>query len=105
MPQNSADASTLFLDPSNAKDNKKYGHPTVKYVHHLSRLIRNSSKPGDLVLDAFMGSGSTAEAALKLGRNFIGSELNEKHFNTSVDRLQNMKSEVVNNIQINDNAA
>ncbi len=104
-PQNSADASSLFLDPSNAKENKKYGHPTVKYVHHLERLIRNSSKPGDLVFDAFMGSGSTAEAALNLGRNFIGAELSEQHFKTSLKRINDMKPVALNNHLIDENAA
>jgi len=104
-PQNSADASTLFLSPSNAKDNKKYSHPTVKYVKHLEKLVRNSSKPGDLVFDPFMGSGSTGEAALNLGRNFIGAELSEQYFNTSVKRINDMKSVVLNNHLINENAA
>lgn len=105
MPQNLEDATTLFLDPSNAKDNKKYGHPTVKYVHHLEKLIRNSSKPGDLVFDPFMGSGSTAEAALNLGRNFIGSELSKEYFNTSVKRITDKTPVVVNTYLVNNNAA
>ena len=104
-PQNSADASTLFLSPSNVKDNKKYSHPTVKYLHHLERLISNSSKPGDLLFDPFMGSGSTGETALCLGRNFIGAELSEQHFKTSVKRINDMKSVALNNHLVDENAA
>ena len=101
MPENFIDGSTLFSDPTNVKDNKKYGHPTVKYTHHIERLIRNSSKKGDLVFDPFLGSGTTAIAALNLERNFIGSELDKTYFDTSVTRVKNhsiVKPIVANNL-------
>jgi len=89
MPQNAEDGSTLFISPTNAKDNKKFGHPTVKHAHHIERLIRNSSKKGDMIFDPFLGSGTTAVAALNLGRNFIGSELDKTFFKTAVSRVEN----------------
>ncbi|QOY53398.1 site-specific DNA-methyltransferase [Candidatus Sulfurimonas baltica] len=89
MPKNMEDASTLFLDATNAKDNKKYAHPTVKHLEHIERLIRNSSRENDLILDPFSGSGTTAVAALNLGRNFIGAELDKTFFDTSVSRIKN----------------
>ena len=101
MPQNAEDASTLFLDPTNAKGNKKFEHPTVKHTHHIERLIRNSSKKGDLIFDPFLGSGTTAIAALNLGRNFIGAELEKAYFDVSVTRVKKysrLKSIVANNL-------
>lgn len=51
------------------------GYPTEKPVELLERLIANSSQPGETVVDPFMGSGSTGVAALKLGRNFLGCDV------------------------------
>lgn len=50
---------------------EKTGYPTQKPLPILERIIRASSRPGDTVLDFFAGSGTTGEAALKLGRSFI----------------------------------
>ncbi len=52
-------------------------HPCEKPLALLSHIIKTSSRPNAVVLDAFMGSGSTGEAALSLGRNFIGFDLDE----------------------------
>lgn len=75
MPENSLDASTLYSAPINQADKKKYKHPTIKPIDILQRLIRNSSKVGDLVFDPFSGSGSTGVAALIENRRFAGCEL------------------------------
>ena len=50
-------------------------HPTQKPVGLLEELIRNSSQPGDLVVDPYCGSGSTGEAARRMDRRFYGSDL------------------------------
>lgn len=63
-------------------------HPTQKPVKVLSRLIEIASNVGDLVLDPFMGVGSTGVAALKLGRRFVGFELSNEYFNAAQKRLQ-----------------
>jgi site-specific DNA-methyltransferase (adenine-specific) len=54
-------------------------HPHMKPVELLQGLIEHASKPGDTVLDPFMGSGSTGVACQALGRKFIGME-QEKHY-------------------------
>lgn len=62
-------------------------HPTEKPVALMEMLIRNSTKPGDIVLDPFMGSGSTGVAAKRLGRKFMGIEIDPNHFDTAVKRI------------------
>jgi site-specific DNA-methyltransferase (adenine-specific) len=62
-------------------------HPTVKPVGLLRWLIAKSSLPGELVLDPFMGSGTTLRAAKDLGRPAIGIELEEKYCEVAARRL------------------
>jgi site-specific DNA-methyltransferase (adenine-specific) len=63
-------------------------HPTQKPVPALLPLIECFTRPGDLVLDPFCGSGSTLEAARQLGRDWLGVELDERHHATASRRLQ-----------------
>ena len=67
--------------------NKK--HPTEKPVDLMKILIENSSNENDLVLDPFMGSGSTGIACKESNRKFIGMELDEKYFNIAKSRIDN----------------
>jgi hypothetical protein len=60
------------IPPVNPMALERLGYPTQKPVALLERLIQASSPPGGLVLDCFMGSGTTAEAAERLGRRWIG---------------------------------
>lgn len=62
-------------------------HPTQKPVALLELLIKSYTKKGDLVVDPFMGSGSTGVAAKHLDRNFIGVELDVDSFNLATNRL------------------
>lgn len=68
-------------------------HPTEKPVNLMEYLIEKSTNKDDLVLDCFMGSGTTAVACHNTNRRFIGCEIDETHFNTSVQRLQNHVSQ------------
>ncbi|MDE2314310.1 MAG: site-specific DNA-methyltransferase [Elusimicrobia bacterium] len=71
-----------------AASEKKFGkHPTQKPLELLRRVIRASSKPGDLVFDPFMGSGTTGAAALELGRRFAGVELDKKYYALAKARI------------------
>jgi len=58
-----------------SKHIEKTEHPCQFPIELPSRLIRALSRPGDLILDPFLGSGTTAAAALILGRRAVGSEL------------------------------
>lgn len=62
-------------------------HPTQKPVRVLSRLIEIASNKGDVVLDPFMGVGSTGVAALSIGRKFIGFELDNEYFDAANKRM------------------
>jgi DNA modification methylase len=61
-------------------------HPTEKPVDLLESLIKVS--PGETILDPFMGSGTTGVAAVKLGRKFIGIEIEPKYFDIACKRIQ-----------------
>lgn len=63
-------------------------HPCEKPLSLMSHIIRTSSQPGDVVVDLFVGSGSTAIAARQLGRAFIGSEMGEAEFDQAVGRFE-----------------
>ena len=62
-------------------------HPTQKPVQLLERIILANTHPGDTVLDIFSGSGSTAAAAQKTERKFVGCELDPVYFRKSLERL------------------
>ncbi len=66
-------------------------HPTQKPLAVLKRLIEASSKPGDVVLDPFMGVGSTAVAARQTGRQFLGCELDAKYAHFAVERVRKLE--------------
>ena len=72
-----------------AKRTQNELHPTEKPVNLMEYLIEKSTKENDLVLDCFMGSGATAVACHNTKRRFIGCEIEEIHFNTTVKRLNN----------------
>lgn len=76
-----------YVTPLNTEDKKKYKHPTIKPLKIIENIIINSSKEGDTVLDCFMGSGTTGVACKKLGRNFIGIELDEGYFEIAKERI------------------
>lgn len=81
------EARTFFYQPINIKDKKLYNHPTIKPLNIIERLLKNSTKKGDTVLDPFMGSGTTGVACKNLDRNFIGVELDKKYFYTASNRI------------------
>ena len=82
---------TYFITPINVKDKELYQHPTCKPVDILKNFIVNSSNENDVVLDPFMGSGSTGVACINTHRNFIGIEINAKYYETAKTRLVSQK--------------
>ena len=62
-------------------------HPTQKPEALLHRVIMSSSKPGDVILDPFFGSGTTGAVAKRLGRNFVGIDREDKYINAAIERI------------------
>jgi site-specific DNA-methyltransferase (adenine-specific) len=67
---------------------ERVSHPTQKPLQIMERIITIWSNENDLILDTFMGSGTTGVACKKLNRNFIGIEMNEEYFNIAKDRIE-----------------
>lgn len=84
---------TYYVTPLNQSDKKKFGHPTIKPLEIVQNLILNSSNEGDIVLDPFLGSGTTAVSAVKTNRHYIGYESNSKYFDIACDRLDDAERE------------
>lgn len=68
-------------------------HPTQKPVELIQKMIEDSTETGDIVLDTFMGSGTTAVACVKTRRNYIGFELDEKYHAIAQERIAKAISE------------
>lgn len=75
--------------PHNSKE--KTNHPTQKPVSLMERIVLMSTNPDDVVLDGCMGSGSTGEACMNLGRDFIGFEIDPEYFSIAERRLGDIK--------------
>ena len=72
------------------KNTKETAYDTAKPEELLRLIVEAATKPGDIVLDFFLGSGTTAAVAIKLNRIFIGIEQLEGGLNTIIPRLQNV---------------
>lgn len=81
-----------YITPINKADKEKYGHPTIKPVDIIENLIVNSSLENDIVLDPFLGSGTTAVACVNTNRHYIGYELDPKYYNIACKRLDEAES-------------
>lgn len=68
---------------------EKTKHPTQKPIALFNELILRHSNENEVILDPFMGSGTTAIACMNTKRNFIGFETDEEYFNKSLQRIEN----------------
>lgn len=83
---------TYYVTPLNQKDKKMYGHPTIKPLEIVKNFIVNSSNECDVILDPFMGSGTTAVACVLTGRHYIGYELDPEYYDIACKRLDEVES-------------
>ena len=86
------DVMSFQQQPTSAEN---CGYPTQKPETLLERIIKASSNPGDIVFDCFMGSGTTQAVAMKLGRKFIGADINLGAIQTTTKRLLGVAAEIV----------
>jgi site-specific DNA-methyltransferase (adenine-specific) len=87
-------ATNLWRIPSlKGATKEKAGHPSQKPEALIERIVKSSSAPGDLVIDPFLGSGTTAVVAQRLERRWIGIEKNEQYVKMARARL---RGEMVN---------
>lgn len=89
------DSGATFL--GDAREKKKVSHypivsdlshPTVKPLELIKKYIKICSKPGDIILDPYMGAGTTGIACAKMGRRFIGCEINPVYFDIACRRIE-----------------
>jgi DNA modification methylase len=88
-PRDMPRSNVLKCDNFRFGNGKKEAHPTQMNVLLVAEPIRCSSEPGDLVLDPFLGSGTTGVACAQLGRKFIGIELERRYFDIACERIEN----------------
>ena len=81
------------------RGNERTDYPTQKPEALIERIIKASSNPGDLVFDCFMGSGTTQAVAMKLGRRFIGADINLGAVETTAKRLLSVAAEIQENTE------
>lgn len=84
-----------FTSGARSTDGEKV-HASQKPLELIIKMIEDSSEPGGVVLDTFMGSGTTAVACLKTGRNYIGFELDEEYHAIAQQRIAETVDELLN---------
>ena len=81
------DVADLVESKAVSKDSHEWEQSTIEAEH----MIKPLTVEGNIVLDPFMGSGTTGEAALKLKRRFIGIEVDKEHYSRTKQRLSKLK--------------
>ena len=92
-------SDTWYIATINAMAKEKENYPTQKPEDLLSKIILASSNPGDTVFDCFMESGTTQAVAMKLGRRFIGADINLGSIQTTTKRLISVADELNGQLQ------
>ena len=87
------------LHPIQGNSIENTGYTTQKPEALLDRIIKASSHPGDIVFDCFMGSGTTQAVAMKLGRRFIGADINLGAVEITTKRLLKVANEIQENTE------
>lgn len=86
--------SVWYIKVVDPKSPENVSYPTQKPEALLERIIKALTNPGDLVFDCFMGSGTTQAVAMKLGRRFIGADINLGAIQTTTKRLLSIAEEL-----------
>jgi len=94
----------IFVPIMASTDTERLDYPTQKPEALIERIIKASSNEDDLVFDCFMGSGTTQAVAMKLGRRFIGADINLGAVHTTTKRLLKIVEENNNSTLLDDKA-
>lgn len=94
---NNCGTSDILSVPNNKMKDEagKNLHDTEKPVELMKILVENSSKEGNLVLDPFMGIGSTGLACINTNRKFFGIEIDDKYFNIAEERINSNNQYII----------
>jgi DNA modification methylase len=84
--------SKWHTSPINMDDKNEFEHPTIKPLELVKRHILHTTKENDIILDPFIGSGTTAVASKELGRQYIGIEIEPKWHKIAVDRVSGINA-------------
>lgn len=90
------ETTTTVFECKSASKEEKAGltHLTIKPLDLMRRIVRCFSKPGDVILDPFNGSGSTGAAAILEGRDYLGIELSKDFYKESLSRLEKIEKSI-----------
>jgi len=88
IPEPGGDQVVWTLPTPPKREKKEGRHPTQKPVELLDRIVRAGSSPGEVVLDPFNGSGTTGVAAARLGRRYVGIDLDPQYLELTRRRLE-----------------
>jgi tRNA/tmRNA/rRNA uracil-C5-methylase (TrmA/RlmC/RlmD family) len=78
---------TVYVSSSNRDDKDNFTHPNCKPLNIIKNFIINSSNKNDVILDTFIGSGTTAVACKETGRQYLGFEIDKDYFKIAQDRI------------------
>ena len=84
--------SKWYTSSANKRDKDKFIHDTIKPLLLVERHLKHATQPNDIVLDTFIGSGTTAVACKNLGRQFIGFDIDPQWHIIATDRLNNIQA-------------
>ncbi len=82
-----------YVTYTNKSDKSKFQHPTIKPLQIIKNFVLNSSKENDIIIDPFVGSGTTAVACRELNRQFIACEINQEYHKIACDRLNQTRAD------------
>lgn len=86
----------IDISPINSQAHERENYPTQKPEEIIERILNSASDPDDLIFDCFMGSGTTQAVAMKLGRRFIGADINLGAVQIASKRLLGVGAELAN---------
>ncbi len=86
---------TFKTSKNGQEDEIAYQHPAIFPIQLVKDHIISWSNPGDLIFDPFMGSGTTAKAAVQTERDYLGSEISEEYYKICLKRLETIQKEVI----------